>query len=98
MLLNNWYQNLKTRLSLINGPSRRLITNNGKILKSNSIWYNANEFRLESVEVGDKIDVRDTEFIWCVGLIRIKIESATKEPLLVVHYEGWNKYFDEILS
>jgi hypothetical protein len=27
----------------------------------------------------------------------MKIESANKEPLLVIHYEGWNKYFDEIL-
>jgi hypothetical protein len=27
----------------------------------------------------------------------MKIESANKDPLLVIHYEGWNKYFDEIL-
>lgn len=28
----------------------------------------------------------------------MKIESAPpKEPLLVIHYEGWNNYFDEIL-
>jgi len=27
----------------------------------------------------------------------MKIESANKEPLLAIHYEGWNKYFDEIL-
>jgi hypothetical protein len=30
--------------------------------------------------------------------VRIKIESPSKEPLLVVHYEGWNKYYDEIIK
>ena len=50
------------------------------------------------MEVGDKVDVRDTEYIWCVGQVKIKIESSTKDPLLVIHYEGWNKYFDEIIS
>ncbi len=26
------------------------------------------------------------------------IESPAREPLLVVHYEGWNKYYDEIIK
>ncbi len=52
--------------------------------------------RLENVEVGDAIDVRDTEYIWCVGSVKMKIESPNKEPLIIVHYEGWNKYYDEI--
>jgi len=50
------------------------------------------------VEVGDKIDVRDTEYIWCVGAVNIKIESPNKDALLIVHYEGWNKYFDEVIK
>lgn len=54
-------------------------------------------FRIESIEVGEKVDIRDTEYIWCAGLVKMKIESANKEPLLVVHYEGWNQYFDEIV-
>lgn len=41
--------------------------------------------------------MRDTEYIWCVGTVKIKIESPNKEPLLVVHYEGWNNYYDEVL-
>jgi hypothetical protein len=48
--------------------------------------------------VGDRVDVRDTEYIWLQGLVKIKIECANKEPLLVVHYEGWNKYYDEIIK
>ena len=55
-------------------------------------------YRLDNVEVGDRVDVRDTEYIWLQGLVKIKIECANKEPLLVVHYEGWNKYYDEIIK
>ena len=44
------------------------------------------------------MDVRDTEYIWLQGLVKIKIECANKEPLLVVIYEGWNKYYDEIIK
>lgn len=54
--------------------------------------------RIESAEVGDRIDVRDTEYIWCQGTVKIKIECPNREPLLVVHYEGWNKYYDEIIK
>lgn len=53
--------------------------------------------RVEKIEVGDKLDIRDTEYIWCVGTVQIKIESPNKDPMLVVHYEGWNKYYDEII-
>ncbi len=48
--------------------------------------------------MGDKVDVRDTEYIWLQGLVKIKIECANKEPLLVIHYQGWNKYYDEIIK
>ena len=41
--------------------------------------------------------MRDTEYIWCVGIVKIKIESPNRDPMLVIQYEGWNKYFDEIL-
>lgn len=30
--------------------------------------------------------------------MKIKIEAPAKDPLLVVHYEGWNKYYDEIVK
>jgi hypothetical protein len=33
-----------------------------------------------------------------VGIVNIKIESPNKEALLVVHYDGWNKYYDEIVK
>ena len=54
--------------------------------------------RIDSIEPGAKIDVRDTEYIWCSGTVKIKIECPNKDPLLVVHYEGWNKYYDEVIK
>ena len=54
--------------------------------------------RVENVECGERIDIRDTEYIWCEGRVKIKIEAANKENLVVVHYEGWNKYYDEIIK
>ncbi len=42
--------------------------------------------------------MRDTEYIWVIGSVKIKIECANRDSLLVVHYEGWNKYYDEIIK
>jgi hypothetical protein len=49
------------------------------------------------VEVGDQIDVRDTDYIWCVGTVKMVIESIGNDPILAVHYEGWNMWYDEFL-
>jgi len=59
-------------------------------------WVDAR--KLENVEPGTKVDVRDTEYIWCEGTVKIKVECPNRDPLLVVHYEGWNKYYDEIIK
>lgn len=42
---------------------------------------------LKQVKAGDKVDIRDTEFIWCVGTVELKISSEKREPLLYIHYE-----------
>jgi len=44
------------------------------------------------------VDVRDTDFIWCLGEVTMIIESMDKEPILAIHYEGWNRWYDEFLS
>ena len=54
--------------------------------------------KIENIEVGEKVDIRDTEYIWCEGKVKIKIECPNRDTLLVVHYEGWNKYYDEIIK
>jgi hypothetical protein len=50
------------------------------------------------VEVGEKVDVRDTEYIWLNGTIKSKIECAGRDTLVIVHYEGWNSYYDEVIK
>jgi hypothetical protein len=54
--------------------------------------------RLNNVEVGDKVDLRDTEYIWLVGTVKFKIECVGREPLIAVHYDGWNSFYDEIIK
>jgi hypothetical protein len=55
------------------------------------------ERKLDKAEVGDKVDVRDTDYIWCVGEVKMIIEAANKEPLLAIHYISWSMYYDEVL-
>jgi hypothetical protein len=55
------------------------------------------KFRLEKLELGMKLDVRDTKNIWCKGEV-IKIVypesrqncSKAKFPILKIHYIGKN--------
>jgi len=35
------------------------------IIKSKNLLY-----RLKKVEIGDLIDVRDPNFVWCIGIIK----------------------------
>ena len=45
-----------------------------------------------------KLDILDTEHIWCVAQVELKIQSAELEhPLLMVHYEGWTRKYDEFI-
>jgi len=41
--------------------------------------------------------VRDTGYIWCIGEVRMIIESVGKDPILAIHYLGWNMWYDELL-
>lgn len=63
-------------------------------------WEEKRRVNKEGLVVGDRIDVRDTEYIWCVGRIlnvyRKSPEAAPTE--LLIHYLGWNKIYDEILE
>jgi len=47
--------------------------------------------------VGEKIDVRDTDYIWCIGEVKMIVESINNVPVVAVHYEGWNMWYDEFL-
>ena len=43
--------------------------------------------KIKEIKAGSKIDVRDTEYVWCVGNVELKITSLTNPPLLYIHYE-----------
>ena len=44
------------------------------------------------------MDVLDTEFIWCKGLI-LKVNTKKNGlKMLLVHYKGWNKVYDELIE
>ncbi len=47
--------------------------------------------KIRNVKAGDKVDVRDTEYIWCVGNVELKITSLNHPTLLYIHYEVRNR-------
>jgi len=53
--------------------------------------------RLKTVKVGQQIDACDTEYIWCKATVEMVIKTAQRKELLYVHYEGWNRKYDEYL-
>lgn len=51
---------------------------------------------LDEVEVGMKIDCKDTEDIWCPAVIKLIIDRVNSIPLLLIHYDGWHSMYDEL--
>jgi hypothetical protein len=51
-------------------------------------WKDRHRLNLpgKEVKIGEKVDVRDTEYIWCVGTVELKISTINRKPLLYVHY------------
>ncbi len=44
--------------------------------------------RIKKAEVGDLIDVRDPNFVWCVGIVKRLIKkSDNKQRSFIIHYE-----------
>lgn len=65
-------------------------------VKQFSIWKMQKEVR--SLKVGDKVDVRDADFIWCVATVILVVEAVDKPTIACVHLEGWKTLKDEFLS
>ena len=64
-------------------------------LKNHENWLEKHNVKF--VKPGDKLDVLDTEHIWCSAIVELKIRAAGKIPLLHLHYEGWNRKYDEYM-
>ena len=52
--------------------------------------------RITDAHEGMKIDVKDTEGIWCIGTIKtvMKVEN---NKLVLVHFDRWDEFFDELI-
>lgn len=48
-------------------------------------------------KAGDKLDVCDTENIWCKATVELIIKTGNRKDLLYIHYEGWNRKYDEYI-
>ena len=53
--------------------------------------------KIKDIKAGQRIDTRDTEFIWCTAVVELKIQTMNREPLLYIHYEDWNRKYDEYI-
>lgn len=52
---------------------------------------------LRTIKVGERIDACDTENIWCTAMVELVLKTADRKDLLYIHYEGWNRKYDEYL-
>jgi hypothetical protein len=59
------------------------------------LWLESH--RIKSVKAGEKVDVLDTELIWCQAVVEMVIKTANRRDLLYLHYEGWNRKYDEYI-
>jgi hypothetical protein len=39
------------------------------------------------LEVGSKVEIRDEDYVWSVGTVKLIIESSKRVPIFVVHYD-----------
>ena len=44
------------------------------------------------------MDALDTEYIWCQAVVDLKIEAGNGKTMLLIHYEGWSRKYDELLT
>jgi len=52
---------------------------------------------VESVELEQKVDVLDTESIWCIGIVKQIHRFAGHKTIVKVHYQGWSEVYDEYI-
>ena len=64
---------------------------NQKYLK----WLSSH--KVTDVNAGEQIDVCDTENIWCKATVELVIKTSIRPNLLYLHYEGWNRKYDEYI-
>ena len=43
--------------------------------------------RVKEAEPEARLDIRDSEHVWCTGVVKLKIAYASGPPGLLVHFE-----------
>lgn len=73
------------------------ISKTGRLEELN-LWNGNKSQLLNKAKIGDKVDLRDTEFIWCTGSIEKILKSKYNwADIYYVHYDEWNKWYDEYI-
>lgn len=53
---------------------------------------------VKTIKIGEKVDVRDTEYIWCSGNVEKILKSKYNcADLYYIHYDGWSRWYDEYI-
>lgn len=61
-------------------------------------WRWKRSHGVKTIKIGEKIDVRDTEFIWCTGNVEKILKSKYNcADLFYIHYDGWSRCYDEYI-
>ena len=55
------------------------------------------KIKLKEVNEGMKVDVKDTEGIWCTGTIKTVL-NVENSNFILVHYDKWDSVYDELFS
>lgn len=49
-------------------------------------WVNMK--KIKKIEINQKVDVRDTENIWCIGIVKKILANKNHSNTLLIHYQG----------
>ena len=44
--------------------------------------------KVKNIQKGQQVDIRDTEDIWCIGIIKEIYENENHGKTLLIHYQG----------
>lgn len=56
--------------------------------KNHKSWQSKKVLTSNEIQIGNLIDVRDPNYIWCEAEIKMVIESAGRSSLLVITYKS----------
>ena len=79
----------------VEGQSNDIQSSYGKLKEKYVNW--TNKRRVNFADVGSKLDVKDTESIWCVGVVKEIIQNNNHAATLLIHYNGWDRIYDEYI-